>query len=446
MNLPSRAAPSGRLVGLDGVRGLAATFVVLHHCWLLSYPGYPRNTGPIWTGWLVYGHFAVVVFIALSGFSLAVSPARHDWQLGSKARFAHRRAWRILPPYWAALVFSLIIAWTIVSQPGAGTPNAKSVAVHGLLLQDVFGSNTPNGAFWSIAIEAQLYLVFPFLLLALRRTGAAIMVAGVTAVVVAIGVLGPHVSVVDMFMRFTPQFAVLFAGGLAAAGILRASDRTRVLPWQWIAVAAVLPVLALIAIQGSSWTVAHYFWVDMALAPAVCVLLAALATGRPAWFVQLLDTRPLRSLGSFSYSLYLIHAPIVVVVALKVVAPIVPSGLPRFLLTLLIAVPLSLAAARGFAALFEIPFTRHRTWPELRVAMIARYERMVSRIRALGARTPAMRARIRAVRARISTAKPEQLATAMPDGAPLAAEVHPVDGGAGSRALLRGEVGVPNDP
>jgi peptidoglycan/LPS O-acetylase OafA/YrhL len=69
-----RAAPAGRVVGLDGVRGLAATFVVLHHCWLLSYPGYPSTTGPFWTGWLLYGHFAVVVFIALSGFTRAVSP------------------------------------------------------------------------------------------------------------------------------------------------------------------------------------------------------------------------------------------------------------------------------------------------------------------------------------------------------------------------------------
>ena len=38
-------------------------------------------------------------------------------------RFAHRRAWRILPPYWAALVFSLLIAWFVVPQPGEAVPN-----------------------------------------------------------------------------------------------------------------------------------------------------------------------------------------------------------------------------------------------------------------------------------------------------------------------------------
>src|SRR5690349_3622815 len=143
-------APTRRVTGLDGIRGLAALFVVVHHTYLESFPGYPVNTGPSWLAWLLYGHLAVVVFIALSGFSLAVAPARRDWQLGGKARFAHRRAWRILPPYWAALVFSLIIAWAVVPQPGSAEPNGKAVAVYGLLLQDVFGSSVPNGAFWSI--------------------------------------------------------------------------------------------------------------------------------------------------------------------------------------------------------------------------------------------------------------------------------------------------------
>jgi peptidoglycan/LPS O-acetylase OafA/YrhL len=367
-----RPPAQARLVGLDGVRGLAALFVVLHHCFLLSFPGYPSNTGPWVLGWLIYGHFAVVVFIALSGFSLAVSPARHNWQLGGPARFAHRRAWRILPPYWAALVFSLIVAWFIVPQPGEGRPDAKSVLVHGLLLQDVFGSRTPNGAFWSIAVEAQLYLVFPLLLLVVRRVSSTIMLTAVTVVVSSVGVLAPHLSLVDKLMRFTPQFAVLFAGGLAAAGILRARPSARRLPWAWLSGAALLPVLVLIVVRGSTWAVTNFFWVDLALAPSVCLLLAALGTRRPAPLVWLLDTAPVRRLGTFSYSLYLIHAPIVVAVAQKVVAPLVTSPLARFALTLLIAVPLSIVSARAFAALFEIPFTRHRSWPALRAAFDAR--------------------------------------------------------------------------
>jgi peptidoglycan/LPS O-acetylase OafA/YrhL len=360
----------GRLAGLDGLRGLAALFVVLHHCWLMSFEGFPANTGPGWTDPLIYGHFAVVVFIVLSGFSLAVSPARAGWRVTSLRRFAQRRAWRILPPYWPALAYSLVIAWTLVPQPGEGVPTGKSVLFYGLLLQDVFGSPSPNGAFWSIAVEAQLYLVFPLLVLVLRRAGAIVMLGLVTVTVAAIGLLAPSVSVVDLLMRFTPQFAALFAIGVVAAGVVAAGDRMRRLPWPWLALLAALPVLLLIVLQGSVWTVEHYFWVDLAIGPAVALLLAAVATERPKPLIRLLDTRPVRSLGSFSYSLYLTHAPIVVVIHEKIVAP--RTGMTGFLLTLALVVPTSLVVARLFAAVFELPFTRHRTWSALRAAMPGR--------------------------------------------------------------------------
>jgi peptidoglycan/LPS O-acetylase OafA/YrhL len=358
-----------RVEGLDGLRGLAALFVVLHHTFLLSFPGFPLNTGPFWLGWLLYGHFAVALFITLSGFSLGISPARKGWQLGSKARFAQRRAWRILPPYWAALVFSLIIAWAIVPQPDSAPPNGKSVVVYGLLLQDIVGSPSPNGAFWSIAVEAQLYVVFPLLILLLRRYGGAVMMAAITIPVLAIGLLSPHVSLVDKLQRLTPQFAPLFAIGLLAAGIIRAGDRVRRLPLGWLSGIAVLPVLVLILAKGSAWTVANFFWVDLAAAPAIALLLAAVATERPKPLVWLLDTRPVRSLGKFSYSLYLVHAPIVLVVAVKVAQPWLGTGLDAFWLTLAIAVPVSLVFARLFAAVFEIPFQRYRSFTALRAAI-----------------------------------------------------------------------------
>ena len=69
-----------RLSGLDGVRGLAALFVVVNHIFERTFPGYPVDRAPFWAGWFIYGRFAVVVFIVLSGFSLALSPARHGWR------------------------------------------------------------------------------------------------------------------------------------------------------------------------------------------------------------------------------------------------------------------------------------------------------------------------------------------------------------------------------
>jgi peptidoglycan/LPS O-acetylase OafA/YrhL len=350
-----------RLAGLDGLRGLAALYVVVDHVFLRTFPGYPADHAPFWAGWFIYGRFAVVVFIVLSGFSLALAPARHGWRLDTISRYAQRRAWRILPAYWAALAFSLAVAWVIVPQPGNGVPDAKSVIVNGLLVQNIIGAHSPNAAFWSMAVEAQLYLLFPLLLLIVRRRSAFIMVAVVTLVVAAVGIVGPHIARLDTFViNSPPDLAALFAVGILTAGIVGAGIGRRSWPWHWLALAAVAPVLATIWWQGSVWTLDHLFWVDLALGPAIGCLLAGLATGRPAPLLRVLDARPIHNLGLSSYSLYLTHAPILIVVYELIVAGHVHQGVPAFLVTLALVLPLTIAFARVFASVFEIPFIQHR--------------------------------------------------------------------------------------
>jgi peptidoglycan/LPS O-acetylase OafA/YrhL len=357
-----------RLIGLDGIRGLAALYVVLHHTFLRSFPGYPRDTAPWWAGWLIYGRFAVVVFIVLSGFSLAVSPARHDWRLDGVSRFAWRRAWRILPPYWAALTFSLLAAWFVVPQPGSGIPDARSAIVNGLLLQDFIPATTPNRAYWTIAIEAHLYIVFPLLVLIVRRfTAWALLALTGVAVAVAAAIFTP----VSLLIH-APDLGALFAIGVVAAGILRASPRIQALPWDWFALVAVIPPAVLIGWKGTVWTNDHFFWADLALGPAIGCLLAAMATGRPAPLVRLLDTAPLRRLGSFSYSLYLTHAPIVVGAYFVLVDQHFRQGVPSFLASLAIGVPLAVGFAWLFATVFELPFQRYRGWAALRAGVFHR--------------------------------------------------------------------------
>ena len=348
-----------RLAGLDGIRGLAALYVVVNHVFLRAFPGYPADHAPFWAGWFIYGRFAVVVFIVVSGFSLALAPARHGWRLDGVAEFAQRRARRILPAYWAALAFSLAVAWLVVPQPGHGIPDAKSLLVNGLLVQNIVAAHSPNAAFWSMAVEAQLYLLLPLLLLVVRRRGAIAMLAVVTLVVAAVGIFGPHIARLDTFViQSPPDLAALFAVGILTAGVVSATQARRSWPWAWLALAAVAPVLVTVWLQGSVWTLDHLFWVDLALGPAVGCLLAGLATGRPAPLLRVLDTRPMRSLGSFSYSLYLTHAPIVAFVCERIVAHRVPLGVPAFLVSLALVLPLTIAFARGFAALFETPFRR----------------------------------------------------------------------------------------
>jgi peptidoglycan/LPS O-acetylase OafA/YrhL len=372
-------AGRARLAGLDGIRGLAALYVVINHVFLRAFPGSPVDHAPFWAGWFIYGRFAVVVFIVLSGFSLALSPARHGWRLDAVGRFAERRARRILPPYWAALAFSLAVAWLIIPQPGNGMPDAKSVLVNGLLVQNIVGAHSPNAAFWSMAVEAQLYIALPLLLMMVRRWSGAVMVAAVALVVAAVGIVGPHVPRLDTFVIHSPpDLAALFAVGILVAGVAGASSARRSWPWPWLAVGAAAPVLATVWLQGSVWTLDHLYWVDLALGPAIACLLVGLATSRPAPLLRVLDARPIRSLGSFSYSLYLTHAPIVAIVCERIVAGRVPAGVPFFLVSLALVLPVSIGFAWGFSAVFEAPFRRPRRTSESRRPIPARAESVLA--------------------------------------------------------------------
>jgi peptidoglycan/LPS O-acetylase OafA/YrhL len=370
---PAQPSQVGRVVSLDGLRGLAALYVAAFHCRLLSFRDFPIDTGPRWLAWLMYGRVAVVFFLALSGFSLAISAAKNGWRLGGLARYARRRAWRILPAYWAALAVSLVVAREIVPATYFGPPTKRSVAVYGLLLQDIVSARTPNGAMWSIAVEVELYVVFPLLLLLRRRLGTVLLLAAVLVPAVVLGLLAPNRTPAEGMNGLTWHLAPIFVLGLVAAGIVVASERIRRVPWHWLAALAALPPVLLIAANGSVWTAGHYFWVDLLAGPSMVMLLVAVAVGRPAILVRLLATRPLRSLGACSYSLYLIHLPIVMIISRKFVRPEFGYGVTAFWLTIGFGVPISVLAARGFAEIFELPFQRYRSWGSLVAAVRARW-------------------------------------------------------------------------
>ena len=354
-----------QVLGLDGLRGLAALYVVLFHCWLYTFPGYPNSSAPRVLDVLMFGRLAVVFFLVLSGFSLAISPARHGWRSGGVAQFLRRRAWRILPPYWAALAISLVVSLYVVPASHHGPPDGSSVLVYGLVLQDVFFAPTPNGAFWSIGVEAELYLLFPLVLLVRRRFSATAAVACVTLPVIVRGLLATGANPVEGDNWLAPHLAPVFVAGVVGAGVVVASERVRRLPWGWFAVLAALPVGVVGVVQGSVWTVNHYFWIDLAIAPAMTMLIAAVATGQPAFLVRLLTARPLQVLGDASYSLYLIHLPIVLVVIRRVAPHFVAPGMPTFCFTLLLGLPVSVLSAWLFSRIFELPFKRNRSWKSL---------------------------------------------------------------------------------
>jgi peptidoglycan/LPS O-acetylase OafA/YrhL len=372
--LTIEARDTTRIHWLDGVRGGAAMFVVLHHIWLTSWPSFPHITGPWWLGWLLYGHMAVAVFIVVSGFSLALAPMRNGGTLpGGVRRFLRRRAWRILPAYWAALILSVAVT-ALLLNPGLGPgAAARSLSVHGLLLQDVVGSADINGALWSIAIEWQIYFVFPLILLLARRRSLNTAVIITAIVVLAAHQVATAGGAFDKINGLTPQFLALFALGALAVklgGGARAADLRRPL-----AAAAIGPLalfLLLAVTQGSEWMVAHFFWMDLLFGFGVAAMLALIHAGGFVTLRRVLASRIALWLGLFSYSIYLIHDPIVSVLDKYVFGPMDLSPLATFGATLAFGLPVILALCYGFHLLFEAPFLKRRDLGALRTLPILR--------------------------------------------------------------------------
>jgi len=332
----------------------------MHHAWLSAWPQFPRNAGPWWLGWLLHGHLAVAVFIVVSGFSLALAPLRDDGLLiGGARRFLMRRAWRILPPYWAALIFSTILAATLLEPRLGSGPLVGGFVVHGLLLQDAIGSATPNGAFWSIAVEWQIYFVFPLILWLGRRTGLVRTVLATIVIVVIIHMLAGLGSPLTKLNHLTPQFLALFAVGVLAAKLGRGSRSAR----RPLTLAATLTLGGLVALmlrEGSVWIVARYFWIDIAFGVGVACLLAVMHNGGLLRLARLLASRPALRLGLFSYSIYLIHGPLVGLLDQRLIGPLHMAPLVNFGLLLGLGVPLILLACYAFHLLFEAPFLHRR--------------------------------------------------------------------------------------
>lgn len=359
---------ASRVEWLDGVRALAAMYVVLHHTWISVWPAYPRNDGPTWAGWLVPGQLGVVVFIVVSGYSLSVRPARHGGRLPEgKWGFARRRAWRILPPYWAALIFSTLVVNLVLAQRAGVTVDLKSFLVNALLVQDIFSNTTPNGAFWSIAIEAQIYLIFPLMLWAVRRWSMRAVTLAIAGGVSAAYLLTLWLPAFRKVEDFTPQLFVCFAFGVTAAMSTRMLFCNGRSP-RWPSALVAVLTIAWCWWAGTVAMASQFFWVDIAIGVATALLFWSLST-RPGNIGQFLAWRPLRLVGQFSYSIYLIHAPILGMIYVFFVSTLPLSPVAQFLVTIGLGVPAALACAYGFFWLVERPFLTIRSWQGLRARL-----------------------------------------------------------------------------
>src|SRR5947209_13497448 len=273
-----------RVPWLDGVRALAALYVVVHHAWLTVFPDPLHNRGPLWVGWLMYGQLAVAVFIVVSGFSLGLAPVHEGLRLrGGARRFVRRRAWRILPAYWAALALSAVVAMLFLGTRTGVHITARGMVVHALLLQDLVHGATPNGVFWSIAVEWQIYFLFPLVLLVARRFSLPAAAGAAAGAVVAVHWASSTVPALHRVDNVTPQFFALFCFGVLAAGAtrqpLRPAHRRGVVG---LTVGGTAALVAYVVAAGPPAVVRNYFTIDLLLGALVAASFALVASGGAA--------------------------------------------------------------------------------------------------------------------------------------------------------------------
>ncbi|PZF61888.1 acyltransferase [Curtobacterium sp. MCPF17_047] len=351
----------------DGLRAIAAIGVALFHTYTYTGMSEQNQQLPIVFKVLNLGDFAVAVFIVLSGFVLMLPVAKTtDLSLrGGVTGFLKRRARRILPPYYAALIAYLIVILVIPGlneKTGTAWDSKVPVTVGGVVSHLLMLHNLSpdwvyqvDGPAWSVATEWQIYFAMPLLLLPLwRRFGGRVAVTIAVILGWAVHFLLPQVDVAHFW------FLGLFALGMAAGwyvhkGTARVSGGL---------VTASL-VVTLVPAAAAFGLVHRFAWLsETAVGAAVALLLVWMAqrtvSGETTWAHRLLEWRPLVQVGNWSYSLYLVHSPIVGIANL-VLLPVQMPLLVRFLLLALVALPIAAAISYGFHGLVERRFmTSHQ--------------------------------------------------------------------------------------
>lgn len=330
---------------IDGLRGACALYIVLHH--LAAAVGYVD-------GWFVpfirWGGYCVAVFITISGFCLMLPVSRAGVALrGGAVRFYRKRVRRIVPPYLVALLCSVLLYPALTRgvvrfRDLVREPLLHNIAAHALLVHNWsdWTKYTFNGPLWSVAVECQIYLLFPLLVMLWHWLGARLAVGVIGAVSVTAAVLlGYHGNV---------HYLLLFALGMWGAACAGDPAKLRYTG------ALMVPCALAVVLGTMRWPLLG----DVGVGALTALLLAREATEERSLVRRALMWKPLRSVGLFSYSIYLVHEVPLLFLGQHPGVTTQWSAGARYALFSVTAVPAVVGLAYLFYLLFERPFvSRH---------------------------------------------------------------------------------------
>lgn len=330
-----------RLSNIDALRGVAALWVFAYHLWNVFAPGYspqgsPSDHKPLAdapAGVLAsyplcaYGYTGVGLFFVLSGFCIHLPQARKHHARGTDdlapKPFFYRRLRRLYPAFFASLFLSLAGLIAL----GASLPNEPELADKkaamlnpvvwvvyvttnaGFLLAIQPAALGLNGVYWTLWYEVQFYLAYPLLLKLCRRVGF----GGVAAVLLVIELLFTFVPTPDVLKPVAPHFEWFFLrryfewflGMWLAERVAKGLHLSRGVSLTGAVLAAACGVAC--SHIPDLWAGHELF---LAVASAGVVSLLASPASEPAGGSLSAGGRGVLTwCGDWSYSLYLIHMP-----------------------------------------------------------------------------------------------------------------------------------------
>ncbi len=286
-------------IDIQILRALAVIFVVLFHL---------EVTG------IESGFLGVDVFFVVSGFLMAIL-----YQEGQSKQFFTRRAKRLLPAYFVTVGVTILVALFVVKP--SELPQVAEQSIYSLFFANNFGFWAQNSYFsksdfnpllhlWSLAVEIQFYLFVPLLAWFFRKSKLFLWLGFLGSLAACIFILGlsPKTSFFMMPLRVW-EFLI----GFIVAYYFTQNGLTKYQQYTWLGVVGLvgLCLIPLININGES--VSRITGHPGLYALLVCLATAlVLAFGLPKYFLQHKIGQYLAKIGDYSYSIYLVHFPIIV--------------------------------------------------------------------------------------------------------------------------------------
>lgn len=330
------------LVGVDHIRGMAALLVLLYHSTQLIGAsivhhgfGFVAQTDYVYTNWNILkstiseGSFGVALFMTLSGFIFAFGLYKKDLKIKG---FFRNRFVRIYPLYIFLIFLSLYLYPSLQSNPLESIALSifpffnLSTSTSAIITTGVIAS---AGMFWAIAVECQFYLVFPFLMKFLNEHKFKIL-WGIIGLFTALRLMAYISGDVNMssfgYYSIFGRMDEFIIGMMAAYFFIRKKRFLRKSPKIYLLLSSIGLILMLFIInrvrQHFGFTVFENFYVIL---PSIEGLIAASFIVSYVNIFQNkshhLISRLFAKLGELSYSIYLTHFMIVILITTKLSLP-----------------------------------------------------------------------------------------------------------------------------